>query len=136
MAKKKDWIDLAEIEKLAQIGLTQEETAGCMQVSRCTWFEAIANGRTDVLDAYKRGKAAHARMIIGTLAKIANEGNPQALIFLSKAHLNRRENINLLVQGDADNPVTVNVNVTELTPEQRQARIDELLAKKKARESK
>lgn len=130
MAKKFVW-DLIEIEKLAVMGLTQNEIAYNLGSCPATWYNHIKEGDTDILDAYKRGKGSHAKAIIGGLTKAANEGNITAMIFLAKAQHGRRENMVITHEGSHENPVEIRVDYTKLTAEQREARIAELMEKKK-----
>jgi hypothetical protein len=134
MSRKKHVWDTVEIEKLAALGLTQEEIAYNCGASPATWYAHIKEGNSDILEAYKRGKGKHAKLVIGKLAQLGSQGNVSALIFLAKAHHGRRENIVLTHEGNADNPVHMAVDYTKLTPEQRRARIAELERKRQKRE--
>jgi hypothetical protein len=122
--------DLEKVEQMASVGMTQAEISYALGSSPSTWHAHIAAGKQEILDAYKRGKGAHAVQVFVGLAKIAKEGNPAALIFLAKAHHGRRENIEVTHKGDGDFPVELHMNVQAMTPEQRKERIAELERKR------
>ncbi len=126
--------DVTKIEELAAIGFTQEECAYSQGMSHETWYKYIREGKTDISDAYKRGKIKHAELIFGGLTKeAANNGKNSvtAMIFLAKAHFGRRENINLTVSGDPENPIQHQLTVNVLPAAERQAKIEELERKKR-----
>lgn len=127
--------DLDEVRRLAGDGLTQSEIAYAMGSCPDTWFTRVREqteeqGFSELADAYKKGKGAHAKDVIGGLAKLAREGNPTALIFLAKAHHGRKETV--AIEG-TDGPA-VAVVAQAMTPEQRKARLEELERKRRERE--
>lgn len=122
--------DPKEIERLAAIGLTQEEIAYNIGMHPDTWYTYINTGKTEISESYQKGKGNHAKVIIGGLTQKAINGDTTAMIFLAKAHLNRRENITLTHAGDPNNPLNVQVSVANVTPLERQAKIKALEEKK------
>lgn len=116
--------DLKQIEEMASLGMPQEQIAYALGSCPATWFKYIAAGNIEIADAFKRGKGKCSKRIMNKLINIAEEGNPAALIFLAKAHVGLRENINLIHATDPDNPVQLIVE--RLSPEARKARLEEL----------
>lgn len=132
MTVKCDWIDLEQIEKLAAKGLFQYQVAEALNICRDTWFQAIKEGRTDVSDAYRRGKAKLAPKIMDLLIKKAEKGNVKAMIFIAKSQLGIRDNddLNKRINPDLPPPPTAS-NAANLTPEERRNRIAILEAKRR-----
>lgn len=122
--------DLEKVEKLASIGMTQAEISYALGSCPSTWFKYIHDGNTALSDAFKLGKGKHAVQVFAGLAKLANSGNPAALIFLAKAHHGRRENIEVTHKSDGDFPVELHMNPVMLNAEQREERIKELERKR------
>ena len=122
--------DLEKVEQMASVGMTQAEISYALGSAPSTWHAHIAAGNQDILDAYKRGKGAHAVQVFVGLSKLAKTGNPAALIFLAKAHHGRRENIEVTPKGDGDFPIELHMSVNAMTPEQRRERIAELERKR------
>lgn len=127
--------DPKEIYELAREGMTQCEIAYALGMSPDTWFRRIReqvehSNVSEISEAYQKGKGDHARLIMTGLTRLAGDGNLGALIFLAKAHLGRRENVQIsLPEGDVDaNPVKF--ARISLTPEQRRERIAELEQKR------
>ena len=85
--KKLENIDLAEVEKLAALGLTDEEISSWLNICRAT----LSNYKKDekqFLDTIKRGKEKADANVVRSLYKRATEGNDTtAMIFWLK---NRR----------------------------------------------
>lgn len=119
---------------MASVGMTQAEIAYALGSCPSTWSKYVAEGMTELSAAFKRGKGKHAMQVFVGLSKLANNGNPAALIFLAKAHHGRRENIEVTHRGDGEFPVELNVNAHAMTPEQRRERIAQLERKRRERE--
>lgn len=125
------WVDLERIEKLAAEGVPKRDVARLLGVSPDTWYRVINNGRSDIADAYERGKAKNCHVLSNTLMKAALKGNITATIFMLKARHGWRENINLsLVPDENGAPSQINLEITKMTREERQKEIERLTAKK------
>jgi hypothetical protein len=77
-------IDLAEVERLAQVCDNEEEIALALGVS----YSTLQNRKRDFVDfrnAIKRGKAKANAFVGGKLMQLVREGNPAATIFYMKA---------------------------------------------------
>lgn len=131
---KRTVFDLTKVEQMAAVGMTQIEISYALGSSPSTWHAHIAAGNQDLSDAFKRGKGKHALQVFAGLSKLANQGNPAALIFLAKAHHGRRENIEVTHKGDGEFPVELHMSAHSMTPEQRRERIAELERKRRERE--
>ena len=126
--------DLEKVEQMASVGMTQTEIAFAQGSCPSTWHKHVAEGNVELSDAFKRGKGKHALQVFVGLSKLANQGNPAALIFLAKAHHGRRENIEVTHKGDGEFPVELNMSFHHMSPEQRRERIAELERKRRERE--
>lgn len=126
--------DLEKVEQMASVGMTQAEIAYALGSCPSTWNKYIAEGKTEIAAAFKKGKGRHATLVFTGLSKLANQGNPAALIFLAKAHHGRRENIEVTHKGDGEFPVELHMSAHTMTPEQRKERIAELERKRRERE--
>ena len=82
MAKKKE-IDIALVEQLAAQGMTHEQIAYRLGISRGTLYNHKASN-DDILDAIKRGQAAGIEKITNALFDNALDGNTAAQIFFLK----------------------------------------------------
>lgn len=123
--------DIEKIENLAALGMTQEEIAYALGSNPETWFKRIREGNTAMTEAFRKGKGRHATIVFGGLSKAASQGNVAALIYLSKVHFGRRENVLLTHEGNADGaPIAVQA----MTAEQRKARLEELERKRRERQ--
>lgn len=125
--------DLEKVEKMASVGMTQTEISFALGSCPATWHKNISEGKTELSDAFKRGKGKHALQVFAGLSKLAIEGNVAALIFLAKAHHGRRENIEVTHKGDGDFPLELNLSAHAMTAEQRKERIAELERKRSER---
>ena len=85
--KKLDNIDLAEVEKLAALGLTDEEISSWLGICRKT-LHSYKKQEDEFLHTIKRGKEKADANVVRSLYKRATEGNDTtAMIFWLK---NRR----------------------------------------------
>lgn len=75
--------DLAEIEELAGLGLTQEEIADSLGVSERTISNRLSDD-ANFAAAYKRGCARGKRHVANTLRTQSDSGNVAATIFYLK----------------------------------------------------
>lgn len=76
-------VDPGKVEALAAQGLTVEEIAGCLGVSRTTLYNRMGS-EVDVLDAIKRGRAKGLATVTNALFQSAKGGNTTAQIFYLK----------------------------------------------------
>lgn len=83
MGRKKIEIDLAEVEKLAAIGLNEQQVADSLGIS-VTTLEDRKQNTLDFHDALKRGKAKGVAQVANNLFKQSKEGNVSAGIFFMK----------------------------------------------------
>lgn len=110
-------IDPAQVEALARIDCTTAEIASVIGCSPDTlerrFAAAIEKGRND-------GKASIRRMQY----KAAMSGNPTMLIWLGKIQLGQKETVRQEHTGKDGGPI----EVANLTPEQKAARLQEIMA--------
>jgi len=76
-------VEPAKVEALAAQGLTVDEVAACLGVSRSTLYNRMGS-EVDVLDALKRGRAKGMATITNALFQSAKGGNTTAQIFYLK----------------------------------------------------
>lgn len=76
-------IDLAQVESLAASGLTNEQIALALGISRSNHFQRKKENK-DYLDAIKRGEAKGVAKVANALFQNAMSGNTTAQIFYLK----------------------------------------------------
>ncbi len=109
MAVKRDF-DLAQVERLAAQGLTQQQIADALGISRATVQRRIkADAAFDA--AVKKGAAKGIALVANKLFEAAKEGNIAAAIFFLKARAGWRDRPGDLVD-DAAPPTPVKVVVS------------------------
>jgi len=81
MAKKKEF-DLDEVERLAGLGLTEEQIGLALGVSRATISRNKADDTFDA--ALKRGRAAGIAHVTNKLRELVDNGNPTSTLFFLK----------------------------------------------------
>lgn len=84
MAKKIE-LDIKEIEALASRGLTIEQVAANLNITRQT-LHARFRENSEFEEAYHRGKAKGVRVIANALYEQAKNGNLTAMIFYLKCN--------------------------------------------------
>ncbi len=82
--KPKIEIDLAEVERLASLGLTQEQIADALGISEDTLYARKRESK-DFRDAIKRGQAKGVGSVANVLFEKAMGGDVASLIFYLKA---------------------------------------------------
>jgi uncharacterized protein (DUF2384 family) len=82
MAKKKEF-DLNEVERLASLGLTEEQIGLALGVSDAT-ITRRKNDTDGFVEAIKRGRAAGIAHVTNKLRDLVNNGNVVATIFTLK----------------------------------------------------
>ena len=76
-------VDPLKVETFAAQGLTVEQIADCIGVSRATLYNRMGS-EVDVLDAIKRGRAKGIATVTNALFQSAKGGNITAQIFYLK----------------------------------------------------
>lgn len=86
MGRKKIEIDIAEVERLAGLGLTQEEIALSLGISERTLYENKAKS-AEFAEAIKSGKAKTKRTVTNKLMEKIEDGDLGAIIWYEKTRL-------------------------------------------------
>ncbi len=87
-------IDVAEVERLAGLGLTQEEIALSLGVAdRTLYSRKVENA--DFADAIKRGKAQANGLVSNVLFELCKAGNVTAIIWYEKTRRGLTDKISL-----------------------------------------
>lgn len=94
MAKPRVEIDMAEVERLAGLGLTQEEIATSLGFSERT-FRNRKKDSAAFADAIKRGKASAAEEISNQLFEKAKTGDLGAIIWYEKTRCGRTDKLTI-----------------------------------------
>lgn len=127
-------VDLDLVFELASDGMTQEAIARCAGIDPSSWYSKIKT-EPEILEAYKRGKAQNQRFLISKLKSMAGKENLGAICFLLKTRHNFEESSTHkhVGGGEGSAPIRtqtdIDVKISEMTPEQRKARIKELQEK-------
>ena len=104
-------------ESLAAQGLTQAQIASVLGMGQTTFYEKVKE-YPKFLKAVEEGKAKGIAQVTNALFKKSIDGDVSA----QKYYLNNRDNANWKERQQIDSTI----EVTELSPEQRKARIQEL----------
>ncbi len=105
-------IDLKEVERLAERGLTQQQIAACLGIGRQTLY----NRKKDMegfAEALARGQAKGLKEITNKLYEQAMDGNTTALIFYLKARGGWADKTEVSIGGNGE-PIKHEVSVDEL----------------------
>lgn len=94
MGRKKIEIDTTEVERLAGLGLTQEEICSSLSISVDT-LERRVKDSADFADAIKRGKASAAEVVSDKLMGLCKRGNLGAIIWYEKTRRNLSDRLNV-----------------------------------------
>lgn len=105
--KVADKIDLALVEKYAQVCDSQEDIARALGLDRSTIKKAIKENE-DFAEAVARGKSKANIFVGGKLIELIKSGNPAATIFYLKSRCGWKE--------ARDNAFSVKGEVTSKTP--------------------
>ena len=97
--KPKIEIDLAEVERLASLGLTQEQIAAGIGISETT-LRNRKKENADFADAIKRGQAKGIGSVANVLYEKAMSGDVASLIFYLKARGGWKETVRNENVGD------------------------------------
>lgn len=126
MARPKKVIDVRALEELASLHCTIAEMAAVLGVSSDT----LERRFRDVMAA---GKERGREKLRRAQWKAAMKGNTAMLIWLGKNMLDQRDKQSQEISGPGGKPIeTSTAGAPEMTDEQVQARISELLSKGKA----
>lgn len=88
--KPRKAFDLAEVERLASLGLTREQIAAAMGASVSTIYGRLRDDEK-FSEAVKRGEARGIGAVASKLMDQINEGNTTAMIFYLKSRAGWRE---------------------------------------------
>mgnify|MGYP000488102326 FL=1 len=96
-------IDLAEVERLASLGLSQVEIALNLGISPTT-FQARKRESEEFADAVTRGRAAGTNKAAGILNDIMNTADAKTKLDAAKFFLARRSQWSETVQNEVSGP--------------------------------
>lgn len=80
---KKD-IDLAEVERLASLGLNRAQISSALGISESTFYQRQRENE-DFAEAIKRGESQGIALVSSKLMEQVNSGNVTAMIFYLKS---------------------------------------------------
>jgi len=96
--KPRKAFDLAEVERLASLGLTREQIAAALGASASTVYNRLRDDE-EFSEAVKRGEALGIGAVASKLMDQINEGNTTAMIFYLKSRAGWRESSEIRVEG-------------------------------------
>lgn len=96
--KPRKAFDLAEVERLASLGLTREQIAAALGASASTVYHRLRDDE-EFSEAVKRGEALGIGAVASKLMDQINEGNTTAMIFYLKSRAGWRESSEIRVEG-------------------------------------
>jgi hypothetical protein len=121
--------DYTLLERLGGYGLTAEQIAGCMGLTR-RQFQYRMSIDPEIGCAIERGSGIGIKKVAQSLAQKAMAGDVTACIFFLKTQARWRETNHLKVEGEVTHVHTVDNEILkrmkELSPEQLDNRLDEL----------
>ncbi len=95
--KPKKEFDLAEVERLASLGLTREQIAASLGASASTIYGRLRDDEA-FAEAVRRGEAQGIGAVASKLMEQINEGNTTAMIFYLKSRAGWRESSEIRVE--------------------------------------
>lgn len=98
-AKPRKAFDLAEVERLASLGLTREQIAAALGASASTVYNRLRDDE-EFSEAVKRGEALGIGAVASKLMDQINEGNTTAMIFYLKSRAGWRESSEIRVEAN------------------------------------
>lgn len=107
MARPKEKLDIAEVEKLYGMQCTDEEVAAWFSISTRTIDRR--KDKKDFREAMERGKAKGRVSLRRILFRLANAGNIAAAIFLAKNVLGYRDVVTNEHSGPGGGPIAINL---------------------------
>jgi hypothetical protein len=90
--RKRIELDLKEIERLAGLGLSEEEICSCIGITTRTLLRRKVESVAFV-EAIKNGKANANRAVANKLYELCMQGNPTAIIWWEKTRANRSDKL-------------------------------------------
>ncbi len=97
--KPRKAFDLAEVERLASLGLTREQIAAALGASASTVYNRLRDDE-EFSEAVKRGEALGIGAVASKLMDQINEGNTTAMIFYLKSRAGWRESCEIRVEAN------------------------------------
>ena len=97
--KPRKAFDLAEVERLASLGLTREQIAAALGASASTVYNRLRDDE-EFSEAVKRGEALGIGAVASKLMDQINEGNTTATIFYLKSRAGWRESSEIRVEAN------------------------------------
>lgn len=116
--------DLAKVERLAGLGLSQEKIALALGCSVSTVESRLAKC-ADFKDAYTRGRASREVLVADKLADRCNDGDVSAIKFYLQCVAGWREKQDITVQAEVKQETTVSLK--DMSTEQLQAALAKLM---------
>lgn len=109
--------DPEKVEALAAQGLTVEQIASCLGMSRSTLYERMGS-ESDVSDAIKAGRAKGIATVTNALFQSAKGGNTTAQIFYLKNRQPEewRDRRDHEISGELNIPLSGTVKFVQSTP--------------------
>jgi hypothetical protein len=92
VGRKRIELDVSEIERLAGLGLTDEEICSCLGICRRTLVYRKAESAL-FAQAIKNGKSRANREVANKLYELCMQGNPTAIIWWEKTRANRSDKL-------------------------------------------
>ena len=116
--------DLAQVERLAGLGLSQETIALALGCGERT-IRARLTDDADFAAAYRRGRASREVLVADKLADRCNEGDVSAIKFYLQCVAGWREKQDITVQAEVKHETTVSLK--DMSTEQLQAALAKLM---------
>ena len=111
--RKKTVINTKRIERLAAQGLTKDQIIRVLDVGESTFYRCLRES-SELAVAFERGRAAGVEKVAKMVMDhhIMKSKNFDAAKFYLKTQAKWKEDSDVTVKGDKDNPVQVEENVT------------------------
>jgi len=97
--KPRKAFDLAEVERLASLGVTRGQIAAALGASASTVYNRLRDDE-EFSEAVKRGEALGIGAVASKLMDQINEGNTTAMIFYLKSRAGWRESSEIRVEAN------------------------------------
>lgn len=112
---KRKEVNVREVRRLAALGCTQKEIAGCLGMHQDTYYERKKEN-PEISEAYRQGLSYGISRVAGALFENAINGDTSAQIFFLKARAKWSDRIELV--GDPENPIQHVISAKPLTAEE------------------
>ena len=119
--------EILEVEKMAAMGLTQEQIAYNLGINQDTFY-VHKSKNTEISEAIKRGRAKGTRYVTSQLMKNIEAGNFNAQKYWLTVHAGWKEVQVTELTGANGEPMKHDIKISE-TEEEINARISELIEK-------